>query len=387
MADIFISYKREDRDWAETLAEALEEQGWTTWWDTSLSAGDIFDDVIEAELDKAHCVIVLWSAASIKSHWVRTEAGEGLERGILVPVFIEKVRPPLAFRRIHTADLAGWSGVSNETSFKRLVYDVKRVIGPASRPEELEEQASTQPAVVPAPKSSVHKGWEKENTRDGIEFVLIPAGSFEMGSNDISNREKPVHTVTISKPFYLGKTAVTQQQWKAVMGTTPSHFKGDDLPVEQVSWHEVQDFMKKLNATASCNGCYRLPTEAEWEYAAKAGTSTAYSFGDDAGQLGRYAWFSDNAKSQTHSVGQKLPNRWGLYDIHGNVWEWVEDWYGSYPSGLTTDPKGPETGSIRVVRGGGWGSGPANLRSANRDWNGPGDRGGSIGFRLVRTVP
>jgi formylglycine-generating enzyme required for sulfatase activity len=159
----------------------------------------------------------------------------------------------------------------------------------------------------------------------GMQFVLIPAGEFMMGSNDGRNDEQPVHRVCLTKPFYLGKYEVTQGEWKKVMGNNLSQHKGDPRrPVENVAWDDVQGFINRLNARES-GARYRLPTEAEWEYAARAGSISVYSFGDDARQLGAYAWYGDNASSTTHPVGQKLSNAWGLYDMHGNVWEWVQD--------------------------------------------------------------
>jgi formylglycine-generating enzyme required for sulfatase activity len=168
-----------------------------------------------------------------------------------------------------------------------------------------------------------------------MEFVLIQAWTFQMGSNNGEPNEKPVHMVRISRPFYLGKYEVTQAQWEAVMGNNPSQFKGDpNSPVENVSWDDVQEFIKRLKRlnTRESGVKYRLPREAEWEYAAQAGTTTAYSFGNDPSQLGEYAWYGENANGETHPVGQKKPNPWGLYDMHGNVWEWVQDWYGVGPT-------------------------------------------------------
>ena len=217
----------------------------------------------------------------------------------------------------------------------------------------------------------------------GQKFVLIQPGSFEMGSNSGYSDEKPVHRVTISKPFYLQSTEVTQGQWRAVMGSNPSNFKGDDLPVEQVSWNDAQEFIRKLNAKEGSDK-YRLPTEAEWEYAARAGSQSKYCFGDDAGRLGDYAWYDSNSGNKTHAVGQKKPNGWGLYDMHGNVWEWVQDWKASYSSGSSTDPSGPSSGSVRVFRGGGWNDPARYCRSASRGWGDPGFRSIYLGFRLAR---
>jgi formylglycine-generating enzyme required for sulfatase activity len=223
----------------------------------------------------------------------------------------------------------------------------------------------------------------------GMEFVLIPAGSFTMGADknfeDASDDETPQHRVRISKPFYLGTYEVTQAQWTAVMGNNPSKYKGRSNPVEQVSWDDIQVFIQRLNQKEG-HTRYRLPTEAEWEYAARAGTESTYSFGDDARELGKYAWYDENYRSgSTHPVGQKQPNAWGLYDMHGNVWEWVQDWYGDryYSDSPDTDPKGPSSGSYRVLRGGGWYFSAQYCRAAFRDFNSPDIRYYYVGFRLA----
>ena len=221
----------------------------------------------------------------------------------------------------------------------------------------------------------------------GIEFVLIPAGEFPMGSRDKEKDETPVHQVRISSAFYLGKYEVKQAQWQAVMGNNPSRFSNDpNRPVEQVSWEEVQQFIGQLNSREGSN-TYRLPTEAEWEYAARAGTTTAYSFGEDVGQLGTYAWYSENSGGTTHPVGQKARNAWGLHDMHGNVWEWMQDWYGAYAADAVRDPQGPASGLYRVIRGGSWGYDARYCRSASRFDAAPGNRYGTLGFRLLRTAP
>lgn len=220
----------------------------------------------------------------------------------------------------------------------------------------------------------------------GMEFVLIPAGTFQMGSTTGNSDERPVHQVTISQPFYLGKYEVTQAQWQAIMGHIPSLFQGDpNLPVEQVWWDDVQKFIRQLNAKEG-HTKYRLPTEAEWEYAARAGTITAYSFGDDAARLGEYAWYKGNSGEHTHPVGKLKPNPWGLYDIHGNVWEWVQDWYQRYQPEAVTDPQGPDRGTHRARRGCAWNNVAEVCRSTNR-YSSPGYRDDFLGFRLLRTAP
>jgi formylglycine-generating enzyme required for sulfatase activity len=229
----------------------------------------------------------------------------------------------------------------------------------------------------------------------GMEFVSIPAGEFNMGSPSNEKgrivNEGPVHHVKISNSFYLGKYEVTQKQWRDIMGNSPSYFKGDNLPVEQVSWNDTQDFIKKLNEKEGVNK-YRLPTEAEWEYAARAGTETRYFFGDDESKLGDYAWYDANSGSKTHEVGKKKPNQWNLYDIYGNIWEWVQDpFYTSY-EGAPTDGSSWEIGygANRVKRGCNWEIYTLDCRSAFRGLESINYRGfdvpngrGKIGFRLL----
>ena len=221
-----------------------------------------------------------------------------------------------------------------------------------------------------------------------IELIEIPAGDFLMGGHDDDKMkyddEKPQHKVIIEKSFYMQKTEVTQGQWDAIMGSNPSASRqGDDYPVEGVSWDDVQEFIMKLNNQNSKN--YRLPTEAEWEYAARAETKTMWYCGDNEVCLNSIAWYEANAEDKTHPVGTKQPNNWGLYDMSGNVWEWCQDWYDSeyYKNSPVNDPIGPETGSYRVVRGGGWDGGARYCRSSIRDDFGPSNGYNSVGFRLV----
>jgi formylglycine-generating enzyme required for sulfatase activity len=241
----------------------------------------------------------------------------------------------------------------------------------------------------------------------GMTLVLIPAGEFLMGSpeadRDAQDDERPQHPVRITRPFYLGATEVTQGQYRALMGENPSFFKGsDDLPVERVSWNDAIEFCNKLSEreglkpyyqggerTESAAEGYRLPTEAEWEYACRAGSNARYNFGDDAGALASFGWCDATSGNATHPVRQKRPNDWGLFDMHGNVWEWCGDAYdaGYYRKSKTADPAGPLEAESRVNRGGAWSSPPLKARSAFRRMSKPDLRGFSMGLRVARVQP
>ncbi|MBI2503038.1 MAG: formylglycine-generating enzyme family protein [Candidatus Latescibacteria bacterium] len=226
-----------------------------------------------------------------------------------------------------------------------------------------------------------------------MEFAGIEPGTFTMG--DAESGYAP-HQVTISKGFYLGRYEITQEQWKAVMGTSPwsvdsSVRENPNHPAVYISWNDVQAFIHKLNQAAG-DSLYRLPSEAEWEYACRAGTTTRWSFGDDESQLKDYAWYEENANREglvdAHAVGTKLPNPWGLYDMHGNLWEWVQDWYGIPSSGAQIDPQGPSSGKAGLLRGGSFFREARALRSASRTSAGPHDnKGNVVGARLLRMGP
>ncbi len=222
-----------------------------------------------------------------------------------------------------------------------------------------------------------------------MTLIKIPAGTFQMGTNskdyDGLSYSRPVHQVTISQAFYMGKYLVTQEQYQAVMGTNPSHFTGDpNRPVEMVSWNDAVAFCQALATKSGYN--IRLPSEAEWEYACKAdkgNVDTKYYFGDDDSQLGTYAWYNSNSGSTTHAVGTRTGNSFGLYDLSGNVWEWCNDWYGSYSSSSVPDPTGPSSGTYRVHRGGSWDSDDYLCRSSLRRWSSPTLTININGFRVV----
>ena len=267
----------------------------------------------------------------------------------------------------------------------RFVLVVETTAGLKSQPDTVEVRASAPfngTATLPGGAS--------------MAFVEIESGTFTMGSpsNEVrrGSDEGPEHEVSISKEYYLGKYEVTQGQWEAVMGTTPwsreAYVQANaDNPAVYVSWNDAQAFVQKLNVAAG-DSLYRLPSEAEWEYACRSGTTTRWSFGDDESKLKDYAWYGDNAwdvgEQYAHKVGTKLSNPWGLNDMHGNVWEWCGDRYGSYSSISQTDPQGPSSGSLRVFRGGYFRNGAQGVRLANRRSGSPAGRSNGIGFRLLR---
>jgi len=479
MSDIFLSYKSEDRAKALIIAEALERNGYSVWWDRKIPVGKTFEQVIVEQIQAAKCVVVLWSRESVKSDWIKEEADEGKKRKILAPVFIDDVEIPLGFRRIQAARLIDWDGTLPNPEFDLLLGSVSRMVDKEHAPEmgikktgyheederkkaeviekdklkkEKELKELRRIAIKDAIRENIHTVKSKiskemiiavvlifsillvgywifpsigglngtngngeaptpipvtstptpstpsptpipKNITNSIdmEFVPIPAGEFDMGSPSSevgrNDNEGPVHHVTISEDFYMGKYEVTQEQWQKVMGSNPSYFKGDDLPVEQISWNEIQDFIRKLNERES-SVKYRLPSEAEWEYAARAGTTTRYSFGDDESDLGDYVWYNDNSGEETHPVGLKQPNPWGLYDMHGNVYEWVQDeWHNSY-DGAPSDGSAWEggDGAYRVIRGGGWGLIAGDCRSAYRNCDVLGYRDYYLGFRLLQEL-
>jgi formylglycine-generating enzyme required for sulfatase activity len=444
MAEIFISYAREDIGTARRLAAALEERGWSVFWDRRIPAGRRFAEVIAQQLEAAKCVIALWSTAGNTSDWVLEEAEDGKMRGILAPALIEAVEPPRGFRRIHAADLIGWSGDGTHEGFRQLLEDIAHYV-PVSPvvppPEQTDSEPGAEKAETPRPPGggtaqtrptgmigphallrwhsdrywsigvvalliAAGVGWliftqptppmvESEakpgevridnevriNPIDGQPYVWIPQGEFQMGcsprDDQCSDHEKPSHTVRITRGFWLGQTPVTQAAYEKVMGENPSYFKGPQHPVETVRWDGARKYCEAVGG--------RLPTEAEWEYAARAGSAEPRY-----GVLDAIAWHTGNSGRGTRPVKQRQPNSWGLHDMLGNVWEWVGDWYGgNYYQTLPSpavDPKGPSSGTYRVMRGGSWYYYPRNVRASERSWSMPGNRDYNIGFRCVREI-
>ena len=360
------------------------------------------------------------------SDFVRIEIEAALQRDIrVVPVLVRDAAMPgpgdlpesirdLAFRNAVQVR----AGQDFRTDSSRLIQALEAVTlhpeasspappqpetPPAEAPSSVPGRASlaaSRPLVetpaISRPGEVVQTGGVITNSI-GMKMVLIPAGEFMMGSPDDDpeavDHEKPQHLVRITRPFHLGIYPVTQAEYERVMESNPSHFTGGpNRPVETVSWNDAQEFCRRLSALpeeeATGHVC-RLPTEAEWEYACRAGTTTRYSFGDWPESLGDYAWWVTNSAQTTHPVGEKKPNAWGLYDMNGNVFEWCADWWGSdsYGQSSPDDPTGPSSGASRVLRGGSWINGfPDHFRCAYRREDPPVSRDDSYGFRVARTL-
>ena len=225
----------------------------------------------------------------------------------------------------------------------------------------------------------------------GMEFIKLPAGKFSMGGDPIAEQadenETPRHTVIFDNAVYFGKYTVTQSQWEAIMGNNPSRFIHKTHPVEMVSHLDAVAFVEKLNLREK-TWAYRLPTEAQWEYAARAGTQSTYCYGPDISKLKEYAWYQKNSNQTTHPVGGLSPNAWGLFDMHGNVHEWCSDWFDRnyYAQSPAKSPPGPAKGLARALRGGDWGSEDWYCRCAIRSLSSPDRRSPRVGFRLVKEL-
>lgn len=414
MSDIFISYKREEQDKARQLADALEKQGWSVWWDPKLRAGEHFDDVIQKALQEARCVIVLWSKRSVQSRYVKDESSYALRRGKLVPVTIEDVELPFRFEVIHTLSLADWGGSDQFPAFKNLIDDIVTI---------LNKSAETEPKRMSSIISSgkmrpdhVTDGLESKRSEqtpvfqdilnDGSrepQMVRITSGKFRMGdiSGDGEEDERLVRPVQFLRPFAISKYEVTFDEYDQYVNAKnlelpdDSGFGRGQRPVINVSWYEAIAYTEWLKEQTGKR--YRLPTEAEWEYVARAGSETRYWWGDAIDQDGKVWANSEGCGSQwdnkeTAPVGQFPANAFGLYDTAGNVWEWVQDcWHENYKGApkdgrIAWEEEGGGDCGRRVIRGGSWNGEPGDLRSAFRYRGYAVVRGYFIGFRLAQDL-
>jgi formylglycine-generating enzyme required for sulfatase activity len=353
---IFLSHASGDIGSVRRLAEDLKRVGIEVWLDEwEIGVGDPISQKVQEGLRNTDYLAVWLTREAVNSGWVEREwqskfgAEIARKSAIILPLLAEDcdVPPLLADKRF--------------ADFRRDYQD----------------------GLVDLLKVAGLRSW---GSNLGIKFALIMPGAFVMGSEDGEENERPAHQVSISRPFYMGIYVVTQGQWKTVMSSEPwkgdPHVReGENYPAVNVSWYDAQEFLTKLSALDP-DSAYYLPTEQEWEYAARAGTQTSFSFGDDERDLRLHGWYTDltqRAEEYAHPVGGKRPNPWGLYDMHGNVWEWVDDYYyGSYAAQRKLSP------TEKVLRGGGWDY-PANgARSAYRNYLLPSRSNYVIGFRLVR---
>jgi formylglycine-generating enzyme required for sulfatase activity len=264
-------------------------------------------------------------------------------------------------------------------------------VAPEPVPFESIALASDSSYASPPLGDGAEPGEVRELTRLKIKFCWCPAGKFRMGSSD----DTPGHLlnetqfdVTFSRGFWTQQTELTQNQYEQLMGCNPAFFKGPQNPIESLTWNEATEFCRRLSELPpekKAGNLFRLPTEAEWEYACRAGSTTEFCFGDDEAGMEEYGWYHKNSGRTTHPVGEKKANAWGLHDVHGNVSEWCGDFYGDYPREAVIDPRGPKSGDKRVLRGGGWFFMPMFARSAYRDASAPSARYVGFGFRLVAT--
>lgn len=385
MSDIFLSYASEDRELVRILAEALTQEGWSVSWNRTAPGEKTWQEVLEAELAAARGQVVVWSAKSAKRQWVIEEVEEGIRQR--VPIFqalTDRVSPPLQFRSRQSVNLSAWDGGTGSPAFQNLARQIRKILGQPTPQETPEPEPARESPELETPVT------RKMVNGVGMRFVLIPAGTFLMGQSETEGGDEdelPQHQVTFTQPFYLQTTPVTQGQWVEVMGENPAYFHegGQDCPVENVSWEEAQEFINQLNHLEGTDD-YRLPTEAEWEYACRAGSGERFCFGDQEAELKNYAWYEANSRESTHPVGRLRANAWGLYDMHGNVFEWCQDWFGPYPSDPVTDPPGPPGGEHRVLRGGSWNSMAEDVRCAYRLRLTPGYRYRHEGFRVARDL-
>ena len=465
MSDIFISYSSADRSIANLLADRLDAEGWTVFWDVQTPVGKAWDQAIENQLHTAKAVVVLWSARSLESNFVKEEAHYGRSENILFPAFIERVKPPFGFNLLQTANLIGWQGEPDHLGLAQLLDALRGHLGVGRqpiangaidesrhgdadlRPDKLAtavgrnksasagvsgEMTGQMPETVvarpysglhPIPLNSIAHLVPGQTFRDPLKrggegplMVVIPSGRFLMGSPskepERSDDEVPQHEVIIQTLFALGVTAVTFAEYDLFCRNTSrelpsdSGWGRDNRPVINVSWYDAQAYCAWLSQQTGMG--YRLPSEAEWEYACRAGTQTPFSFGNNitpeqvnydgnhpyaGGKKGQF-------RQQTVPVQSLPPNAWGLYEMHGNVREWVQDaWHGNY-NGAPTDgsaweqrnppPPGEggvgatDTGAARVVRGGSWNYGARRCRSASRSIFRPVSGIYDTGFRCAR---
>ncbi|MBL0355119.1 MAG: SUMF1/EgtB/PvdO family nonheme iron enzyme [Dechloromonas sp.] len=408
VSDIFICYSRSDRVLADQLVQRLRSAGWSVFLDVQTRVGERWHKTIEREMQAARTFVALWSKRSVDSDYVLEEADYGKRKGILLPAFIERVDFPYGFSRIQTADLVGWAGEADHPGLAQLVDGLRQQLGEQlATPSPGSSAPPSPPRSVPVPVFAPGQTF-RDPLRTGGEgplLVVIPAGRFLMGSPpdepERSEDGDPQHEVRIAQPFAMGVHALTfadYDRYAEASGEKKPDDKGwgrGRRPVINVSWEDARDYCQWLGEQTG--NVYRLPSEAEWEYACRAGTTTPFHFGsrmtsDQANFDGNYTYNGSaqgEYREKTLPVGSFPPNAFGLYDMHGNVWEWCQDpWHGDY-QGAPTDGSVWETGgsSSRVLRGGAWSYFPRFCRAASRFVGSPVGRSYDFGFRVCRGAP
>lgn len=387
MADVFVSYSRQDEAKARAISQALKQRGFSVWMDLELLPGEEFSRAIQRVIGSAGAVVVLWSPHSVESDWVLAEANLARQRKRVVPVLLEQVEIPLPFSMIHAADLRNWDGSAGHPGFAMLEAGVRQCLAmPPAEPPVPPRSKFRAPAAIAAAvvllaaaaffavsRRGPRAGDTRLNERDGLTYVWVPPGEFMLGcspgDSECRPEEKPAHKVEVAG-FWLGQTEVTQAAWTRVVKTDPSKFKGADRPVEQVSWQDASAYCAQAGG--------RLPTEAEWEYAARAGSRAA-----TPGPIGQVAWYAANGDGTTHPVRTKAQNAWGLHDMLGNVWEWTADWFGDYLPDAQSNPVGPARGTSKVMRGGSWHNYDGIVRVSYRDADARENTSAEVGFRCA----
>ena len=392
MPKVFISYARDGGSGEKLAAEVqaqLQQQNMEVFRDViGLKPGDVWYHKLEFELETSDFVVLVVSEKVRTSKWVHNEVSMAEEIGLpVIPVLAEKIRSPLWLRHLQQLNFCGereWGqlfevlGVSSTSSVAPAL--------PIKKPE----------IIIPTWAETTNTDQYTDLNIKGVtqRFRWIEPGTFMMGSPDDEperSDNEVQRQVTISSGFWMADTTVTQSLWQAIMNNNPSHFKGDQLPVEQVSWDDCQPFIEQLNQRFS-DLTIALPTEAEWEYACRAGTQTPFSFGSNItpkqvnydGEVPYHNGAEGEYRQRTVEVKSLPANRWGLYEMHGNVWEWCQDdWLEKFQASPVTDPLNAGGSGRRVVRGGSWDDFGGDCRSACRDWFTPDLRYSDLGFRLV----
>ena len=377
--DVFISYSRKDLELVKDIKKEIDRLvGIDCWMDLDgIESGEQFEDVIINAICKCDTILFMMSANSMQSEWALDEldfAKHEKKRIVLVSIDKSEMAGKFYFR-YHKYDTITWN---NQPQREKLIRNLKSWIGIGIGKEDEKDQIWA--AEVSA---SAIQTFTVGNV--SFNMIRVEGGTFMMGAtseqeSDEYDDEKPVHQVTLS-PYYIGETEVTQDLWETVMGSNPSTFKGSNRPVEQVSWNDCQKFLQKLYQNTGRE--FRLPTEAEWEFAARGGNkSKGYKY-SGSNNIDDVAWYKDNSDDQTHDVKTKHANELGLYDMSGNVMEWCQDWKGEYCSGIQQNPSGPSSGSYRVTRGGSLDYSVWECRVSARDIFMPNRGCYDLGLRLV----